>query len=34
MNWLKKDLDLKEALGVGRASAKRAFEIARLNKAK
>jgi hypothetical protein len=34
MNWLKKDFALKEALGVGRASAKRAFEIARANKAK
>jgi mannonate dehydratase len=31
-NWLKKDLDLKEALGVGRASAKRACEIAKVGK--
>jgi predicted TIM-barrel fold metal-dependent hydrolase len=29
-NWLKKDLDLKEALGVGRASAKRAYVVAKL----
>jgi predicted TIM-barrel fold metal-dependent hydrolase len=27
-NWLTKDLDLKEALGIGRASAKRAYEAA------
>jgi uncharacterized protein len=33
-NWLKKDFDLKEALGIGRASAKRAFDVARANKAK
>ncbi len=29
-NWLKKDLDLKEALGVGLASAHRAYEVAKL----
>ncbi len=29
-NLLKKDLDLKEALGIGRASAKRAYEVARV----
>jgi predicted TIM-barrel fold metal-dependent hydrolase len=28
-NWLKKDFDLKEALGIGRASAERAYEIAK-----
>jgi len=28
-NWLKKDLDLKEALGVGLDSAKRAFQVAK-----
>lgn len=27
-NWLKKDLDLKEALGIGHASARRAYEVA------
>ena len=27
-NWLKKDFELKEALGIGKASAKRAFEVA------
>ncbi len=26
-NWLKKDFDLKEALGIGRASAERAYEL-------
>jgi hypothetical protein len=31
-NWLKKDLDLKEALGIGRASARRAYEVARVGK--
>jgi predicted TIM-barrel fold metal-dependent hydrolase len=31
-NWLKKDLGLKEALGIGRASAKRAYEVARVGK--
>jgi hypothetical protein len=29
-NWLKKDLDLKEALGVGLASARRAYRVARV----
>lgn len=28
-NWLKKDLDLKESLGIGRQSAKLAFEVAK-----
>ena len=28
-NWLKKDLDLKEALGIGYASAKRAHAVAK-----
>jgi predicted TIM-barrel fold metal-dependent hydrolase len=28
-SWLKRDLDLKEALGIGRASAKRGYELAR-----
>ena len=27
-NWLKKDLDLKEALGIGLASARRAYQVA------
>lgn len=27
-NWMKKDFELKEALGIGRASAERAFELA------
>jgi uncharacterized protein len=27
-NWLKQDFDLKEALGVGRASARRAYQVA------
>jgi hypothetical protein len=31
-NWLKKDLDLKEALGVGLASAKRAYQVAKVGK--
>jgi hypothetical protein len=26
-NWLKRDFDLKEALGIGRASAERAYEL-------
>jgi uncharacterized protein len=29
-NWLKKDLDLKEALGIGLASARRAYRIAKV----
>ncbi|MBW3541280.1 MAG: hypothetical protein KY476_13515 [Planctomycetes bacterium] len=27
-NWIKRDLDLKDALGIGRASAQRSFEVA------
>jgi uncharacterized protein len=30
-NWLKKDLDLKEALGVGLDSAKRAYQVAKVD---
>jgi predicted TIM-barrel fold metal-dependent hydrolase len=33
-NWLKKDLDLKEALRIGRASAKRAYAVAKAAEAK
>jgi hypothetical protein len=32
LNWLKKDLDLKEALGVGLASARQAYEIAKVGR--
>jgi hypothetical protein len=34
MNWIKRDFDLKAALGVGRTSAKRAYEIAKLSTSK
>jgi hypothetical protein len=29
-SWIKRDLDLKEALGIGRASARRAYQVARV----
>jgi predicted TIM-barrel fold metal-dependent hydrolase len=32
-NWLKKDLDLKEALGVGMAGARRAYTVAKVDSA-
>jgi hypothetical protein len=32
-NWLKKDLDPKEALGIGRASATRAYKVVQAGKA-
>ena len=31
-NWLKKDLDLKEALGIGITSARQAYDVARIGK--
>lgn len=33
-NWLKKDLDLKEALGIGITSARQAYDVARIGEGK